>query len=97
MSESNKHFFNKTAVALEYNPDEMAPRIVGQGKGYLAEKIINSANENDVPLYQDSKLASTLSKLELGDYIPKELYSVVAEILVYVNDIDRIKGKIYDK
>ena len=44
--------------------------------------------------YQDSKLANTLSKLEIGDMIPPELYGVVAEILVFVDECDRIRGKV---
>ena len=44
--------------------------------------------------YKDNKLASTLSKLQIGDMIPPELYEVVAEILVFVDDMDRMKAKI---
>ena len=48
----------------------------------------------DVPIYEDSKLADTLSKLEIGEMIPPELYTVVAEILVFVDECDKIKGKV---
>ena len=78
----------KVSVALEYVPGEEAPKIIASGKGVLAEKIIERAKEADVPVYEDSKLANTLSKLEIGDMIPPELYSVVAEILVFVDDMD---------
>ena len=84
----------QTAVALEYDPNDAAPKILAAGKGYLAEKIIEQAKEADVPLYQDEKLASTLSKLEIGDMIPPELYGVVAEVLVFVDRMDRIKSKL---
>ena len=47
-----------------------------------------------VPFYQDNKLAETLSRLQIGDTIPPELYEVVAEILVFVDDMDRMKGKL---
>ena len=50
--------------------------------------------EGNVPLYKDNKLAKTLSKLEIGDAIPPELYDVVAEILVFVDDMDRLRSKI---
>lgn len=85
---------NKTAVALAYEPGDAAPKILATGKGAVAEKIIETAKENDVPFYQDNKLAETLSKLEIGDAIPPELYDVVAEILVFVDDMDRMKGKL---
>ncbi|MBD5553841.1 MAG: flagellar biosynthesis protein FlhB [Roseburia sp.] len=84
----------KTAVALSYQPGDVAPKILATGKGELAERIIEKAKENDVPFYQDNKLAETLSKLEIGDTIPPELYEVVAEILVFVDDMDRMKGKL---
>ena len=58
------------------------------------KKIIAKAKENDVPFYKDNKLAETLSKLEIGDAIPPELYEVVAEILVFVDDMDKMKAKL---
>ena len=64
------------------------------GKGEVAERIIEKAKENDVPFYQDNKLAETLSKLQIGDTIPPELYDVVAEILVFVDDMDKMKAKL---
>lgn len=87
---------NKTAVALEYQRSEKAPKVIATGKGYLAEKIINKAEEEDIPIHQDEKLASDLSKLEIGEYIPPELYQVVAEVLVFVDTMDKIKGKVMD-
>ena len=87
----------KTAVAIAYEPGENAPKILATGKGEVAEKIIEKAKENDVPLYKDNKLADTLSKLKIGDAIPPELYEVVAEILVFVDDMDRLKAKIDGK
>ena len=92
----NKHIAGKekTAVAVAYNPGEVAPKILAVGKGEVAELIIETAKENDVPFYQDNKLAETLSRLQIGDTIPPELYEVVAEILVFVDDMDRMKGKL---
>lgn len=84
----------KTAVALQYNKGDMAPVIVATGKGATADRIIEKANEHDVPVYEDKKLASTLSKMEIGDMIPPELYEVVAEILVFVDRMDRLRNKL---
>lgn len=84
----------KTAVALSYTPDERAPKILASGKGYLAEKIIEKAKEAAVPLHEDEKLANSLSKIEVGDMIPPELYEVVAEVLAYVDECDKIKRKL---
>ena len=92
----NKHIAGKekTAVAVAYNPGEVAPKILAVGKGEVAERIIETAKKNDVPFYQDNKLAETLSRLQIGDTIPPELYEVVAEILVFVDDMDGMKGKL---
>lgn len=83
----------KQAVALSYDPDDDAPKVVATGKGALAEKIIEEAKQAKVPVHKDSKLADTLSGLEIGELIPPELYEVVAEILVFVDQMDRIRAK----
>lgn len=87
----------KTAVALSYDIEDEAPKVVASGRGYLAEKIIDKAKENDVPLHKDSGLAKTLSKLEIGECIPPQLYDVVAEVLVFVDRVDKIREKIYGR
>lgn len=84
----------KQAIALEYNPEEDAPKVIASGRGVLAERIIERAQESDVPIHRDDKLADTLSRLEIGDMIPPELYEVVAEILIFVDSMDKIKGKV---
>lgn len=92
----NKEEKAKTAVALAYQPGDVAPKILAAGKGAVAERIMEKAKENDVPFYQDNQLAETLSKLEIGDTIPPELYDVVAEILVFVDDMDHMKHKLIE-
>ena len=94
LNQKKKNDADKTAVAISYEPGEAAPKILATGKGKVAEKIIETAKENKVPTYKDNKLASTLSKLQIGDMIPPELYEVVAEILVFVDDMDRLRGKV---
>jgi flagellar biosynthesis protein len=91
---SDKEHKPRTAVAISYEPDEDAPKVIASGKGFLADKIIAKAKEADIPLHKDEKLANTLSKLEIGDMIPPELYEVVAEILVFVDKMDRLKDKV---
>lgn len=85
---------SKTAVALGYDPEDTAPKIIASGRGVLADKIIETAKENQVPVHKDERLANTLSKLEVGDFIPPELYEVVAEVLMFVDRLDRIKEKV---
>ena len=87
----------KQAIALEYNPSEDAPKVVASGRGILAEKIIEKAKESQIPIHRDDKLADTLSRLDIGEMIPPELYEVVAEILVFVDDMDKLKAKVDGK
>lgn len=84
----------KTAVALEYEAGDRAPKVIATGRGILAEKIIDAAKEADVPIHKDEKLARSLSILDIGEYIPPELYSIVAEILVFVDKMDRLQSKV---
>ena len=87
---------HKQAVALEYNPDEAAPKVIASGTGALADKIIEGAKDAKVPIHKDGALADTLSRLDIGEMIPPELYEVVAEILVFVDAMDKIKAKTKD-
>lgn len=80
----------KTAVALRYQAElDRAPRIVAQGQGILAERILAIAQENDVPVYEDTVLVEVLSQLDLGAEIPEHLYKAVAEVLVFIHSLDR--------
>lgn len=84
----------RKAVALSYDPTNSAPQVVAAGQGAVADRIIEKAKEADVATYKDEGLADTLLKLEVGDMIPTELYGVVAEVLVYVDKMDKIKSKL---
>ena len=70
------------AVALRYE-GEGAPKVTAKGEGLLAERIIKSAQECGVPMYDDPQLAALLSRLELGDEIPEALYLAVARIIAF--------------
>ena len=84
----------KLAVALRYDEQkDEAPRVIAAGKGHIAEKIIETAKDADVPLHKDPKLAKSLSNLEIGDNIPPELYEVVAEVLVFINRMDTLRSR----
>ncbi|MCL1808180.1 MAG: EscU/YscU/HrcU family type III secretion system export apparatus switch protein [Clostridiales bacterium] len=81
---SSKHKNKRTAVALKYDEhSNIAPVVVASGAGYMAEKIIEVAAENNVPVFEDSSLSTILSQLDLGAEVPNELYQVVVDIYVY--------------
>ena len=74
------------AVALSYKMDSMdAPKVVAKGVGFLALRIQELAQKHDIPLVENKPLARALYKsVEIGAYIPGNLYKAVAEILAYV-------------
>lgn len=75
---------NQKAVALKYDENkDAAPVIVASGKGYLAEKIMEIANENGIPVYEDNSLSTILTQMELGREIPPELYQAIVDIYAY--------------
>jgi len=89
----------KQAVALSYSKDAAAaPVVKAKGKGAVAERIVAIAAENGVPVREDASLVEVLSKLDLDQEIPPELYQLVAEILSFVYRTDqaaqeRVAGK----
>lgn len=79
-----KDLIAQKAVALKYDEHgEAAPVIVASGTGYVAEKIVEIANDNEIPVYEDNSLATVLTQLELGAEIPPELYQAIVDIYVY--------------
>ena len=76
------------AVALQYNPTDMAPTIVAKGAGTIAHKIIENAALSDIPIHKDAALAHELTRQDIGAHIPPELYEVVAQVLVFISQLD---------
>ncbi|WP_248926392.1 EscU/YscU/HrcU family type III secretion system export apparatus switch protein [Paenibacillus hamazuiensis] len=80
----------KKAVALKYAPGRSAaPVLVAKGRGVVAESIMNKAKEHGVPIQEDPSLVEVLSKLELEQEIPPELYQLVAEVLSFIYRSDQ--------
>ena len=73
------------AVALRYQPErDRAPKLVAKGQGYLAEKILELARQHHIPVREDKNLLQILSRLDLNQEIPAEVYKAVAEILAFI-------------
>jgi flagellar biosynthesis protein len=73
------------AAALKYDTlKDAAPKVIAKGQGTIAEKIIELAKKNNVPIKSDPGLVQILSKLDIDEQIPAELYRAVAEILAFV-------------
>ncbi len=81
------------AVALQYSDKDSAPKVVASGSGFVADKIIRAAKEAGIPTHRDPDVVYALNKLNIGDEIPPELYTVVAQILLFVRAMDEKNGK----
>ncbi|WP_240375293.1 EscU/YscU/HrcU family type III secretion system export apparatus switch protein [Bacillus piscicola] len=81
---------DKSAAALGYRAStDNAPTVKAKGKGYIAEEIIKRAQENNVPIKEDSSLAELLDQLDVNETIPPELYEVVAEVFAFLYRMEK--------
>lgn len=76
------------AVALKYDQSSGAPIVIASGMGYVAERMVEVAEDNGVPIYEDNSLATMLSQLQLGQQVPPELYQAIVQIYIYFLKFD---------
>ncbi len=74
----------KAAVALAYQGQDNAPRVVAKGRGLIAQAIIAKAREHGVFVHESEELVGLLMQVELDRYIPPQLYLAVAELLAWL-------------
>ncbi|RMA97205.1 EscU/YscU/HrcU family type III secretion system export apparatus switch protein [Hydrogenothermus marinus] len=75
----------KKAVALKYEvKKDNAPKVIAKGKEKIADKILEIAKKENIPIYEDPETLEILFSLDIGDEIPPELYQVIAEIFAYI-------------
>lgn len=80
----------KLAVALQYDAEHnVAPKVTAKGKGYVAANILEAAQKNSIPVYQNKTLVNLLMAIDIDREIPAELYTTVAELLAYVYRLDK--------
>lgn len=90
----NEKLKRKEAVALSYKATKNdAPKVIAKGKGIVADNILEKAKENNIPIQEDPTLIELLSKLNINDSIPEELYQAVAEVFAFVYRTDKEVGK----
>ncbi len=75
----------RKAAALKYqHMVDRAPTVVAKGQGIVADRIIEVAKKHGITTKKDPALVEVLSKLDVGEEIPPDLYRAVAEVLAYV-------------
>ncbi len=73
------------AVALKYDKEgSSAPKVVAKGKGEIAKKILQKADDFEIPIFKNKALAESLLKLDVDEQIPANLYKAVAEVFVWL-------------
>jgi len=75
------------AVALKYSKELPAPFIAAAGKGRLADRMIEIAEENGIPIEKREDLTEVLFTLDAGSFIPEGLYEVIAQLYVTIADV----------
>lgn len=83
----------KKAVAVSHSDERSAPIIKAKGNGLIADEIIQLAQENDIPIYEDKALVELLGKFDLNETIPEELYTAVAEVFAFIYRLDKEEQK----
>ncbi|MCR4823052.1 MAG: EscU/YscU/HrcU family type III secretion system export apparatus switch protein [Treponema sp.] len=78
-----------SAVALRYPEWADAPYICAKAKGSVAQRMVEIAGENHVPVVEEPSLANLLSIQKLGSFIPEETYSAVATIFAFMVDLEK--------
>lgn len=80
----------KKAIALRYIPDEdSAPKVLAKGKGYVAERIIKTAEDAKINVVENKEVAESLFNVEIASEIPSDMFEAVAGILAFVYQLDR--------
>ena len=75
---------SKHAVALKYDANKNnAPVVSASGSGYIADRVVEMAEESGVPVYRDDSLSVLLSQLDIGSEIPEELFGSIVDIYIY--------------
>lgn len=79
----------KKAVAIKYKSELSAPIVIAKGRGILANRIIKEAENNDIPVIENDELTKLLYMIDVGNYIPPELYKAVAEVLIFIHKLEK--------
>jgi len=83
MSQSDKR--PHQAIALQWTPlKDTAPKVKATGSGALADEILRIARANDIPIREDKDLVQILSLLDVGESIPPQVHTAIAEILAFI-------------
>lgn len=76
------------AVALGYQPGTPAPKVLSQGRGLMAQAIVDRARELGIPTRSEPALVEFLMQLDINAWVPPEMYAAVAQVLAWAYEVD---------
>ncbi|HWL13276.1 MAG TPA: EscU/YscU/HrcU family type III secretion system export apparatus switch protein [Ureibacillus sp.] len=87
---NKKKVSGQTAAVIRYDDSKgEVPTVVAHGSGQVAQKIMELAKQNNIQMQEDESLVSALLNIDLGESIPPQLYAVMAEILILLEELDQ--------
>ncbi|MGC4377969.1 EscU/YscU/HrcU family type III secretion system export apparatus switch protein [Fictibacillus sp. Mic-4] len=87
---NRKKMNGPSAAVIQYDESSgRAPKVTAQGRGKLAEEIIKLAQKHNIPIQKDESLIGNLLEIDLGESIPPQLYAVIAEILLMIEQLEK--------
>jgi flagellar biosynthesis protein len=80
----------KKVVALRYKKGvDNAPKVVAKGMDLIAQRILEIAEKENIPIIKNEKAVEDFYGIDLDDEIPPELYEIAAEIIAFVYKLDK--------
>ena len=88
----------REAIALSWDPHlDTAPKIAAKGSGLVADELIRLAKEHNIPIREDRDLVQIFSLLNIGETIPPEVHTAIAEILAFIYWSNQQYTEIFDR
>ncbi|WP_425446687.1 EscU/YscU/HrcU family type III secretion system export apparatus switch protein [Dethiothermospora halolimnae] len=85
-----KEINGPSVVAIKYDENlSKDKKVLYQGRGEMAEKIIDMAKKNNIDIEQDKSLLANLIDMDLGNNIPPQLYAVISEVLLLLEKMEK--------
>lgn len=75
------------AISLRYQEADRAPKVTAKGSGHLAQQIITTAQEHNIPIKTDPQLTELLSQVEIDSEIPEVLYEAIVQVLIFAYEL----------
>lgn len=89
MTAPSREYAQPRAIALTYQENDQAPRVVAKGRGVTAEAIIEKARAAGVYVHESPELVGLLMHVDLDTRIPESLYAAIAELLAWIYQLEQ--------